>query len=404
MPRLWPSSSWKEAHAEPKLVRKLGNNEAYQLAMYILDQYRGTSVSCRYVVPGNLTGRDQRETLIDKVQVAISDNVLKHPVLQVGIMNAEPNQPTFVRLDSLDLRQHIEWRSLDTSADFESVFQELTILQLDATYSNLERQPGWRIVVLHQQETGFLEILFTWNHPHADGMSGNIFHLDLLRSLNAGGTNEKYCDSDAYILKLPSTPTRFPPPIEQVMELPLDMKYLVKAMLTEGKPRVLHRSPTLAHWAPITASSYKTQFRSFTIENGILSKVLDACRHHPTTLTGLFHGLMLASLASHLGKEVASGFQSPTTINMRRFIPHGPPNYSWLDPEGTMGNFVTQIHHIFDAELANQICTRVTPPLPVNEAVLFKELSALIWDAAARVRSEIADKLEIGVKNDVVGT
>ena len=374
--------------------------------MYALDQYRGTSVSCRYAIPPNLIDPTQRTKLIDIVNTAISDNVLKHAVLQVGIANADTKRPIFVQLDSLDLRKHIDWRFIAASVDFDAALQELTALQLDATYPDLEKQPGWTIVVLHQHGTDFLEILFTWNHPHADGMSGKIFHQGLNRSLNAQKRVNTQQDMDANTLKLPSSPPMLPPPIEQIMKLPLGMKYLFKALVDDSKPRVLLcRDPTLAHWAPITTSPYKTRFRSFTIEERALSKVLAACKQHQTTLTGLFHGLILASLASHIQEKDASGFQAATTINIRRFVPPAPPGYPWLEPERTMGNLASLLHHTFNPELVARVRScHTTPALKTDVSVLSKALADLIWDVAARVRGEIADKLDLGVKNDVVGT
>ncbi|KAK7757579.1 Alcohol acetyltransferase [Diatrype stigma] len=347
----------------------------------------------------------KRTKLIHTVNAAISDNVLKHPVLQVGIGNADTKRPVFVQLDGLDLRLHIDWRFVEASTNFEATLQELTTLQLDATYPNLEKQPGWRIVVLHQHGADFLEILFTWNHPHADGMSGKLFHQSLIESLNVSTMDGQPQDLDTYTLKLPNSPTKLPPPIEDIMELPLGMKYLCKALLDDNKPRVLlSRDPTLAHWAPITPSPYKTRFRSFTVENETLSKVLTACGQHQTTLTGLVHGLILASLASHLGEKTASGFQAATTINARRFVPRAPPGYPWLEPERTMGNFVTQLHHTFNPELVARVRSHISPAPQTEEVMLSRELADLIWDTAARVRAEIVDKLELGVKNDVLGT
>ncbi|KAI1390654.1 alcohol acetyltransferase-domain-containing protein [Hypoxylon trugodes] len=403
MPNLWPRRSAEEVPVGAKLLRRLGRNEAYQLALYVLDQYRGTTVSCRYAIPSNLKDA-QREKVIDTVNAAISDNVLKHPVLQVGIANADTKKPIFVQLDSLDLRRHVNWRFIEASADSEATLQELIILHLDTPFPNLEEQPGWRIVVLHQDGADFLEILFAWNHPNADGMSGKIFHQSLIESLNAQRDNNELQTSDWFVLNLPNPQARLPPPLEQIMELPLGVAYLFNAAVDDNKPQGLLRlDPTLAHWAPITTSSYKTQFRSFTVENGVLSKVLTACRQYQTTLTGLLHGLTLASLASHLGGKAASGFQAGTTINTRRFVPPAPPGYPWLEPEKTMGNFVTQIHHTFHPEFVARVRSLLSPMAGPNRPTLSKELAELVWDAAAKVRREVADKLELGVKNDVVG-
>ncbi|KAI0465886.1 alcohol acetyltransferase [Xylaria cf. heliscus] len=404
MPHFSGSQDADGAVAGPKPIRRLGHNEAYQLAMYVLDQYRGTSVSCRYVIPPALRDQSRRPQLIELVQKAVSRCVLGQPVLQVGISDAETSHPIFVHLDSLDLSQHIEWKFLASSVDFEATLCQLTISQLDATFPPMDKQPGWRMVILHQHEADFLEILFTWNHPHADGMSGKIFHQDLIRNLNAEGLEDHQESSEANILRLPGETTRLPPPIEHIMDLPLDMAYLVKTLWEDSKPRILCRTPTLAHWAPIIPLPYKTQFRSFTIENDILSRVLSACGRHQTTLTGVLHGLTLASLASHREKVAASGFQAATTIDMRRFVPSSPTGYEWLKPDRTMGNFVTQIHHTFDPDLVAKIRSRQSS-ISKDEQVLEldNKTADLIWDTATRIRAEIQNKLNIGVKNDVVG-
>ncbi|KAH9903659.1 hypothetical protein F4778DRAFT_781042 [Xylariomycetidae sp. FL2044] len=391
-----------EVPTKGQVLRKLGNNEAYQLAMYTLDQYRGTAVSCQYLIPSTLTGPAHRATLIDTVQAAIADNVLKHPVLQVGITNADSSQPTFVYLDSLDLQQHIQWKFLDASVNFDAASQEQTMIQLDAHFPHPETQPGWNIILLCQEN--LLEIVFTWNHPHADGMSGKIFQQGLMRNLN--GRIDMPQALNGHILKLPPPPLRLPPPVEQVADLPLGMKYLAKTLLNEGMPAVLlQRRPTLAHWAPITVTPYKTQFRSFSVEHDVLGKILAACKHHKTTLTGLFHALLLAILASLLPKETASGFQGGTTINIRPFVPSSPPGYAWLEPERTMGNFVTQVHHVFDPKLVASVRAKVLSSSPgTTDTEVPSELLDLIWDTAARTRSEISSKLKEGLRNDVVGT
>ncbi|KAI0151772.1 hypothetical protein GGR57DRAFT_492795 [Xylariaceae sp. FL1272] len=360
--------------------------ERYQLAMYMLNQYRGTSVSCRYLIPSTLRSPDQEQKLVSFVEAALCDNVLKHSVLYVGIADADSSHPAFVQLDSLDLRQHIEWRYLDDLVDFETTLKELTESQIDASYPHLEKQPGWRVVVLHQRGADFLEIMFTWNHPHADGTAG------------------KHPDLDGNTLKLPCCLPKLPPPIEQIMPLPLGVSYFIKALIDDTKPPVLCRSPTLAHWAPITASPYRTHFQSFTTDPRVLSKVLTVCRNHQTTLTSLFHGLVLTSLATHLDKGAASGFESATTIDQRRFVPSAPEGYPSLEPKNTMGNFVTLMYHTFEPVLVAKIRSAAANSPKATGAVLTTELTALIWATAIRVRNEVSHKLELGVKNDLTGT
>ncbi|KAI0407871.1 hypothetical protein F4802DRAFT_490956 [Xylaria palmicola] len=388
-----------ETGAQPKVLRKLGGNEAYQLAMYILDQYRGTSVSCRYAIPPSLVGLHARDRLVRTVEAAISATVLKHAVLQLGILDADSAKPKWVQLDSLDLRQHVQWRFLDQSDDFEEALRETTTARMDATFPDLERQPGWNMVVLCQTDMGILDLLFTWNHPHGDGISGKVFQLDLFHHLNSPSiaTGQRL---DSAILEFPKSVPNIPPPIEQMMPFPMEFKWAIKTLWAENKPLVFCKSPCQADWAPVGSLPYKTQFRVFTVSQDILTNALVACRQHKTTLTGLFHALTLASLASHLEQKVAPGFTGATTVDMRRFLPRCPADYPWLEPEQTMGNYVTMIHHEFDTLLVADIRSKFSSD-KANRSLPAEALD-LVWLAAANVRGQIMHKLEIGVKNDVI--
>lgn len=76
--------------------------------MYVLYQYRGTSVSCRFVLPQNLAGPDSRLKIVSIVQTAIVHTVLQNPVLQVAILDAKSKRPAWIQLEKLDLARHIE--------------------------------------------------------------------------------------------------------------------------------------------------------------------------------------------------------------------------------------------------------------------------------------------------------
>ncbi|CAJ2510098.1 Uu.00g059980.m01.CDS01 [Anthostomella pinea] len=386
MPAFRPPKSSGDDVATTKIVRRLGHNESYQLGLYMLNQYRGTSVSGRYQIPRPLANPDQQEKLVGIVEAALCDNIMKHHVLHVGILDATSSRPAFVQLDSLELRQHIEWQFLDASAHFEAALQHLTEIQIDAPYPRLNKQPGWGVVVLHQKGADFLEIMFTWSHPHADGMSGKIFHQSLISSFFSRGMNDKHPDMDAYTLGLPRSLPKLPPPIEQIMSLPLGTGYLVKMVIDDIRPPIL------------------THFRSFTVDDSVLSQILAACRQHQTTLTGLFHGLVLAALATHLNKGAASGFEAATTIDQRRFVPSAPEGNPWLEPKQTIGNFVSIMYHTFEPELVAKVRSAALSTPEAPSAVLSEELAALIWEAAVQVRREVSDKVDLGVRNDLTGT
>ncbi|KAG8157368.1 hypothetical protein KVR01_012752 [Diaporthe batatas] len=410
-----PKQTRTTDHAEPKLLRKLGNNEIYQLAMYLLDQYRGTSVSGRYSIPTSLSrsGTESRNKLVQVVERAIIDTVLNHPVLQVAIADAESQSPRWVQLETLNLRHHVTWHFKESDLDsaFEKELQDLLADEVDATYPELDRRPGWRIVVIHFHQTNILEIVFTWNHPHCDGMSGKIFHSGLLQALNSVGTDAENVTDDRSTIKLPDSPPELPPPVEEICKLPLTVPFILKTLWNEWGPTTF--KSTIARWAPIPprSSPFKTQVRAFTVDAEPLRKVLFACRQHKTTLTGLLHILTLTSLASQLTEEAAPAFTSGTTVDMRRYIDPKAPGrtYPWFEPQSTMGNFVTIMSHEFERGIISQFRSLLSPPTTAPDgpkaetAVLSPELTDLVWSTAARVRRELEDRVQTGLKNDMVG-
>lgn len=393
-------------------------SEKYQLAMYLLDQYRGTSVSCRYSIPMRLVGPGSQSALVRFVERALFDTVLKHDILQVAIADADSKSPSWVQLESLNVRQHVIWRFNDSAVDFDRVLQEVIADEVDATYSEIDRRPGWRVVIMRPEDTDFVEIIFTWNRPHCDGMSGKIFHASLLESLNNAAQGDDTQDSihDAAVVGLPDSSPKLPPPIEAICRLPVTPPYILKTLWQEWGPTALTAKPTKARWAPIPSRSspFKTQVRAFTLEADALGNILLACRKHKTTLTGLLHALMLASLASRLGTEAAPAFASGTTVDTRRHLKQSPPACPWLQPDRTMGNYVTIMTHEFERELVRRIRSRLSRHASTSKtaaavergekpAALSAELVGLIWSAAAGVRREIRRKLDLGLKNDMVG-
>ncbi|KAI1373900.1 hypothetical protein F4677DRAFT_447872 [Hypoxylon crocopeplum] len=363
----------RDSNEDSELLRKLSYNETYQLAMYTLNQYRGTTVSCRYAIPPTLSKQDNLPELKNKFEAAIMRTVLQHPVLQVGIVDAESKVPIWTRLDRLDLGNHIEWRSIESSVDISSLLQEIVASQIDTTFPLIDRQPGWRIVILRRETTDELEVVFTWNHPHGDGTSGKIFHQDLLRSLNEMG--EYKPPRDGNMLMLPKSAPGLPVP---------DLI----------KPSMFFKDPTQATWAPIQASPFKTQVRSFTVDKEALDNILAKCRQHHTTITGLLHALAALAFASHL--KDAPGFQSATLIDARRFLPAGPG----FQPDRTMANYVTQMYHKFGRAAVDGLRSSASSSSSSSEAET--ETLERVWSVAADVRRQLEAKLASGLKNDEI--
>lgn len=379
-------------------------SEKYQLAMYILDQYRGTVLSCRYAIPPRLVPTESRKQLEEAVKVAVADTIMRHPMLQVGMMDATSKAPSWIQLQSLDLTQYIKWLHIGGRDDFEQTVQETFRIQLDDRFPDLSiPQPGWKITVIRQGNAPIMEVLLTWNHPQFDAIGAKVFHEDLLEMLNnaENGAYER-TGLDGDILRLPQAPPLLPTPIESLKSLPIDSKYLAKVVWEEFRPQFLNRDVSQAVWCPIRSSPYKTQYRAFFIDNTSLLTVLALCRQNKTTITGLLNGLVLVAFSSHVDRTAAPAFQSSTIIDHRRNLPAAPPGAPWVRSDRAVSNYVTQLPHRFDTKLVARIRSKL-PPDANKGRDLSADLQRELWAISAQNRLEIVRKLNAGLRNDLLG-
>ena len=381
-------------------------SEAYQLAMHTLDHYRGTVIACRYCLPSSLNRPESLDTLKGKFYDAIARVVLVQPHLQVGLIGENSKNPAFVRLNNLDIRNHVDWKSIDDPSHFETLYLELMQLQLDSRYDHLSTRPGWRVIILHKIGAEFMQVLYVWNHPHHDGMSGKIFHQNLLRKLNENfGQNKELMfevseDSDNWILHLPDSSSKLPPNPEILTPWPMTPAFLIKTLWKELKQSSIFPPGKMhAHWAPIKSSPFTTRFRSFMVDNDTLTKVVCACRPHQTTLTGLVQALVLVSMTCAL--EDMEGFASRTPYDLRQILPSNTMQYPWLKPRESMCNYVSVVDHVFNAELVTTIRSRMKAES--IDSSLPADLMDTVWSVAARVRRKIQARLDSGVRNDLIG-
>lgn len=372
--------------------------------MYLIDQYRGTIFSCRYEIPPWLAPIESQTELETVVTVAVVDTIMRHPMMQVGVMNATSKTPSWIQLESLDLTQHIKWLYIGEHNDFEQIVQETARTQLDEYFPDLSiKQPGWKITVLRQENAPSMELLLTWNHNHFDGIGAKVFHEDLLEMLNnvEKGVYER-TGLESNILKLPQAPPLLPDPIESVRSLPVDLKSLVKAFWEETRPQFLNRDVSHATWCPIRTFPYKSQSRAFFVNGASLLAILDRCRQNETTITGLINGLLLIAYSLRLDSKAAPAFQSSTMVDHRRNLPPPSPDASWARSDRVVGNYVTQCLHKFDTQLVARIRSKF--PADAREGRnLSTDLQRELWAVSTQNRLEIISKLEAGLQNDIVG-
>ncbi|KAI0198158.1 hypothetical protein F4808DRAFT_452115 [Astrocystis sublimbata] len=386
------------------VLRKLGINETYQLAMYLLDQYRGTILSCSYAIPPRLA--ESRPQLEAAVKLALVDTILRHPMLQVAMIDSTAKTPSWIQLPSLDLNQHVEWLYLEPHADFEQKVQDTFRLQLDQEFPDLSR-PGWKITLIRSGDAPIMEVILTWNHPYFDGTGARILHEDFLGMLNHAYENEtsERPGLEGDIFFLPQTPPpMLPIPIELLTHLPVDFKHLLRALWEENRPQFLNWDVSYATWCPIRPIPYKTQYRTFDLNKPTLDTILALCRKNKTTFTALLNGLLLIAFSLRLDSTAAPAFQSSTIIDHRRNLPPAPQDAPWGSSDRVVSNYVTQLLHKFDVAQVAHIRSKLPPADATGEGrALSTGMIQELWAVAAENRLEILAKLEDPLRNDIVG-
>ncbi|KAJ8096668.1 hypothetical protein POJ06DRAFT_286952 [Lipomyces tetrasporus] len=287
--------------------------------------------------------------LQQRLGIAVVDTIMRHPMLQVGMMDATSKTPSWIQLQSLDLTHHIKWPDLGEHEDFEQTVQETFRAQLDDRFQDVTiKQPGWKITIFRQGNAPIMEVLLTWNHPQFDG---------------AG-------------------------PLQGIWE--------------ETRPQFFNRDKSWAAWCPIRTSPYKTHYRAFFMDNVSLVAILALCRQNKTTITGLLNGLALIAFSLRLDSTVAPAFQSSTVMDHRRNLPPAPPDAPWVRSDRAVGNYVTQCLHRYETELVARIRSKL--PADASEGRdLSADLQRELWAVSAQNRQEIVGKLETGLRNDLVG-
>lgn len=419
--------------------------------MHSLNVYYGCALTCRYAIPAALRGAQAEEALKAHFERAVALAVLDHPLLQAGLVGESTKDPVWVRLERLDLRHHIQWQTISCNSDkslsnsgrmMNAVLEDTIMAQHDTPYPDLETRPGWKMVVLCAPDLNYVEAFFGINHANADGESAKMFQQTLLEKLNLTSTSSLSAPDDAlsglqlegHVLTLPPMPqSAFTPAHETLVGLSVSPVWAVSVVLNQILPSWLRSHPLRnLEWAPQRAVPVRTALRLIEIDAEALRRVLDACRRHDTTLTGVVQAMVVTSLAMRTrthttttrpgalpSKKTLPTSPSPivlgTPVSMHRYI---RPNAAAAaqNPERIMVNSVTYcFHHYYGRRLAslydlagnvaqdNDEANHERGCLADNAEINARRLEAALWEQAARVRRQLTEKLSKGTHNDLTG-
>ncbi|ETS74451.1 hypothetical protein PFICI_14317 [Pestalotiopsis fici W106-1] len=400
----WFRGNTSRSDKPSAILRPVAPQEAYQAAAHLLGQYYAACVTCRYTTPTRLTAEKASSSLEDVFEQALALTILEHSMLQVGLINEDSKKPSFVRLDFLDFRNHVTWRTVDgastTQDDLLSVLHE----QHDKPFEKLDQQPLWRVVLLRDSANRSINVLFVWNHTMADGMSGKIFHQTLQEKLNLLFSSElPVIPLEDHKLKLPEA-SKVSPTLADLVNIQLSAKFMTSELWKDVRPSFLNTEAQYKpKWAPIKRQPNKTRLQLVSSDADGLRAILLKCKQNGTTLTVLLNVLALASFSMRLQPEQAPAFESGTVIDMRRFMTSLPPNHQGLEPHRTMGNYLGYHQHKFTIELLAQVraeCDRAKSSSSNPEAA--NKLEQSLWRIARELTKGINAKMESGMKDDMM--
>lgn len=341
------------------------------------------------------------------VEHALARLIIQLGVLRVGIIGEDSRKPCFVRVPSMDLDDFIEWKSIKTSDQAEHDEEVLQSIKnrLEQLWPDVANRPPWKLLVVQDLSSSpeeiVLDIIFATHHALADGKSTAVFHNQLLYELNnAKGPPPQL---KKHILTFSDSPV-IAPSQEDLVPLTISWPYLIKTLWKELGPAWLKPKPSAAPWTgkAVSPEPQSLHLRLVSIEREIVDRLIVACREHRTTLSGIVHALVLASIARRVPAATASSFASETPISLLPWA-RLPPDAPAIDLSAVLTVLTTGSKRQWDAKTVWTLRSSLSnyPDEPGAEDVGDKE--DIIWRLAKDWRDEIKAKLATLPRDDIVG-
>jgi hypothetical protein len=264
------------------------------------------------------TDRSPDDMLI-ALETALAKVILRHPPLCCGIINEDKDDPAFVRLESIDMSKCLDYRILDSSTpeEHEQSLIEIVQHQHRLLWLDMHCRPVWKLIVVQRKaqssERTDFDAIFAWHHGIADGVSGMVFHRSMQEALNDSAT-VAIVD---HTIKIPDSISLFPPQ-EDMIKFKISWWFFLAAVWRFLRPKWLLPDlspPWTGSPVPPSAENFDPCVQLISVPSKDVASILSACREQKTTLTGLFEGLLVSSLAFHIPN--ATSFASNTSISPR---------------------------------------------------------------------------------------
>lgn len=245
---------------------------------------------------------------------ALERVVRQHAALCCGIRGEATRNPSFVLVETIDLRQVLAFRSLLSGS---SVMQHLE-LEHNEVWSAQETTPPWKVIVL-QSENGdpdILDIAFIYHHALGDGMSGAAFHTSMLHALTDVCLQPKLPFEPVNHVTV-APPLSLTPPIEELVKFKNTWSFLVSQVLEEYGPHMIFgRSEepyTGLQCLSLDELPFRTVLRLLDIDAEMVQSLLANCKLRKVSMTALLSATLALSFALAVPAETLLG-QIPYTL------------------------------------------------------------------------------------------
>lgn len=296
--------------------------------------YNSVALTAQYVLYSLLV--EELGSLEAVIFAVLKSVICRHPPMGVSIADESPKKSFYVRLDTIDLREVTQFKTISGGQQFiEDQHQK--------PFERLGELPLWRVVVAeHETEANTssvsndesndrgditFDVGFFYNHTMGDGMSGAAFHLDFLdalKSLAAGNTSS--ITSGEPIIEIPKL--ELLPSLEAAIKWPLSLKFIgsevFKILVLGNKDSRRWTGPPVTF---TTEAPPSTRLLSIILDSTTTSKISQLCSENKATITPLLAVLIARHMANAYPSY--SRFTGTIAVQLRRFT--GVTNRQMVD-------------------------------------------------------------------------
>ncbi|KAA1478114.1 hypothetical protein DENSPDRAFT_885641 [Dentipellis sp. KUC8613] len=333
-------------------VREPGLLEKWSIVRHSIGFYHAVGMAARFQPP---PGSELTLTLL---YTALKSLICQHPALGISIEDESSDEPRFVRLPRIDLREVTTSIQLPADANQDKELTKVINGRLLKPFNDLGRLPLWRLAILtpSNPQDGVDVALFI-HHGITDGGGAAIFHQSLQSALQSADPS---ADSHP-VVEVPELPLI--PPVHSLLALPVSWLTVAKTLWKSwfpGSREGLWTGPPITSTKPLI-----TRYKLISVPPSRVAALSKACKANQTTMTGLLEAVVAQAIFAHLPADgTADELLGVCPINLRRFIPD-----------------------IGDRAIAN---------LVTSDEHTFVRAETDVWAVARRVKQQLATKLAAG--------